>query len=134
MGSVAEFQNAFPQPVRAVATVAVVVLTAVAYLGALFTVELQRHGGARGWAWWRKPSELIAVALPRRRTPFASPARAQFWFEWRRNGVVLPFCVAFVLLFIIGPILGTWGRIPEVTLLACAWSILLPIFLAGFVG
>ena len=42
--------------------------------------------------------------MPRRSKDFASPAAAQFWFEWRRAGWLLPACVAFVLVFIATPI------------------------------
>src|SRR3954471_124307 len=61
-------------------------LALTAAFGAWFSVERQRRGGGRGRA--RLKAALIAVVdlLPRRNRNFASPAAAQFWFEWRRGG------------------------------------------------
>jgi hypothetical protein len=42
--------------------------------------------------------------MPRRRRDFASPGAAQFWYEWRRTGWLLPVCTAFVIVAIIAPI------------------------------
>lgn len=134
IGSVRDIENSLHWPVRTAVTVTVLALTMIAYLGALLSVELQRHGGLRGWAWWRWPSRLLLVALPRRRRPFASPAGAQFWFEWRRNGVVLPCCVGFIVVVVAGPVLRSWGTTPGVTYFTSCWLLLSPILLAGFVG
>src|SRR5262249_55939706 len=71
-------------------TAALGVLALGAYGAALVAVESQRRGGGRGWEWWRALSRQVASALPRRRRPFASPAKALLWLEWRRAGLVLP--------------------------------------------
>jgi hypothetical protein len=58
-----------------------------------------RSGGDRGTP--RGPGALIARVmdlLPRRRAPFASASAAQFWYEWRSAGAVLPLLVAANLL------------------------------------
>ncbi len=39
----------------------------------------------------------VANRAPRSHLGFATPARAQFWFEWRRQGRTLPALVAMVL-------------------------------------
>jgi hypothetical protein len=41
--------------------------------------------------------------LPRRRKQFSSPAAAQFWFDWRRSGLILPLSIAAILVFVIVP-------------------------------
>ena len=50
---------------------------------------------------WVPVARLVRTAdrEPRRRAPFASAARAQRWFEWRRQGLTLPVLVAIVLPF-----------------------------------
>ena len=63
-----------------------------------------RCGGGGGSAYRLEP--LIASAagvLPRHRRPFLSPAAAQFWFEWRCSGPVLPVLVGGVLVAVIAP-------------------------------
>jgi hypothetical protein len=48
---------------------------------------------------WRGGFTWLAglAGLARRRSPFPSPARAQAWFEWRRNGWSLPVWVGILL-------------------------------------
>ncbi len=43
--------------------------------------------------------EAVAGTAPPSRADFASPARAQLWFEWRRQGRTLPTLVGIVLPF-----------------------------------
>jgi hypothetical protein len=107
---------------------------AAAYTAALVSVARQRRGGGRRAGWWRRVLETATDVLPRRDRPFASAQGAQLWLEWRRGGVVLPFCVAAVLLGMIGPVLLLAGGSPGVTLYAVCWSLLLPVILAGAVG
>ena len=61
-----------------------------------------RYGGGR--TGHRAPLFVSgARTLPRQRTPFASPLAAQFWFEWRCSGLVLPVLVCGVLIAVIAP-------------------------------
>ena len=71
----------------------------VAYVG----VRNARRGDVPDW---HGSSGLRQLAdwLPRRRRPFASAARAQVWFEWRRNGNSLPVMTAAVLPFMLLPL------------------------------
>ena len=52
-----------------------------------------RAGGGRSADRAGSLSARIAEAAPTRRRPFASPAAAHFWFEWRSSGMVLPALV-----------------------------------------
>jgi hypothetical protein len=74
-------------------------LVPLAYLVARFAVARARRGDVpdrRGvFAHLRK----IPDVLPRRRDHFASPARAQAWFEWRQHGGSLPVLVGILLPF-----------------------------------
>jgi hypothetical protein len=66
----------------------------LAYLAARFAVARARRSDVPDWlgAFDRLGQ---AANLP----AFASPARAQFWFEWRRHGWSLPVLVGIVLPF-----------------------------------
>jgi hypothetical protein len=81
-----------------------VVLTLIAFCVAWGTVARQRSGGGRRQSWLKALVDQISDAMPRRTRDFSSPAAAQFWFEWRRAGWLLPMCVAFALVFIVTPI------------------------------
>ena len=73
-----------------------------AFVAAWLSVSRARRGGLTAWTGWRKVGEWGAAVLPRRRRPFDSPAAAQFWMEWRQNGVLLPLMVGCWLLFLAG--------------------------------
>jgi hypothetical protein len=83
------------------------IVTALAIAVFLLTwrhISRLRHGGSGGSGFRLGP--IIASAarrLPRHRAPFASPAAAQFWFEWRCSGLVLPVLVGGVLAAVIAP-------------------------------
>lgn len=76
----------------------------VAFLLAWRHIAHLRAGGARRdnraeslWRW-------IVEATPRRsRRPFAHAGAAQFWFEWRSSGMVLPALVGGLVLVVIMP-------------------------------
>lgn len=72
--------------------------------------------------------------LPRQSKPFVSPAAAQFWFEWRRSGLVLPFYVGLLLLVAFGPIAIYAGRDADTTLRILAAAIAMPMLLALPIG
>jgi pimeloyl-ACP methyl ester carboxylesterase len=106
-----------------------------AYLTAVLVVDRQRHGGLRGITLRLEWARRVAEALPHRPArPFASRARAQAWIEWRQQGLVLPVCVAFVLLLIVGPVSWMNGTGPRTTVVTLAWILALPVLLAGLVG
>lgn len=75
----------------------------VAYLVALTAVTRQRCGGGLRRNRFKLLFDRLADFLPRRRKDFASPAAAQFWFEWRRAGLLLPACTALALVAILAP-------------------------------
>lgn len=68
------------------------------------TVARQRCGGGRRQSWVTALTNRLVDALPARTRDFASPSAAQFWYEWRRCGWLLPVCTAFVLLTVVLPI------------------------------
>jgi hypothetical protein len=96
-----------PPPWRSEAAVGSVVaaLAAVVFLLAWrHIVRLRCGGGGRRTHRLEPLVASTAVALPRHRTPFASPAAAQFWFEWRCSGRVLPVLVAGALIAVVAPL------------------------------
>ena len=103
---------------------------AVAYLA----VETQRHGGLGVSRFWARLSELVVDALPRNQRCFASPARAQFWLEWRRHGVLLPLCTAGVVLLVmaVSPFIAPISA--SVTLLMFESLLITPIVLGFALG
>ncbi|MGO8697518.1 MAG: hypothetical protein ACLQVY_07355 [Limisphaerales bacterium] len=84
--------------------VLIVGMAVVVFVVAWGTVARQRCGGGFRQNWGKILLQSIGDAMPRRSKDFASPAAAQFWYEWRRSGWVLPVCVAFVLMCIFAPI------------------------------
>jgi hypothetical protein len=95
-----------PPPWRSEAAVGAVV-AALAIAAFLLTwrhiVRLRCGGGGGGAYRLEPPITSAARGLPRHRTPFASPAAAQFWFEWRCSGLVLPVLVGGALVAVIAP-------------------------------
>ncbi len=83
---------------------ALAALALLAYLIAWNVVSRQRTGGGVRENWLKKQTELILDFLPRRRSAFRSSASAQFWFEWRRSGFLLPGAVAAMLVLVVGPL------------------------------
>jgi hypothetical protein len=69
----------------------------------------------------------------RQRPPFASAARAQLWYEWRRQGLPFPLTVAcFVALFLLPCVLN--GLNPRAAARVVEFFLYLPLLLAPFVG
>ncbi len=109
-------------------------LNATACLAAGWGVRHQRRGDY--WTFFGSVglTRSLQRSSVRRRPPFSSPATAQFWYEWRRNGIVLPFAVGFATMLII-----TVGSVmvadePAHILLTLAWLFASPMILAVFVG
>src|SRR5213080_32131 len=96
--------------------VPVVGFALIAFLTSWMYVARQRSGG--GWRrhWPKALIERIADDLPRGTRPFSSSAAAQFWFEWRRSGSLLPLCAGALLLVVIGPLSWHMRNDPASTL------------------
>ena len=109
-------------------------LAFAAFLGGWFSVERQRRGGGRGRGWLKLQIAKLVDILPRREKSFASPTAAQFWFEWRRAGLLLPISVGSVLLLIFIPISWFTRTDPSSTLFTLGWALALPIILATVIG
>jgi len=73
----------------------------VAYWVAVVGVSRSRRGDIPNWRWSAGGMRGLAGRSPRRRKPFASPAKAQCWLEWRRYGVGLPVAVAVIAPFFV---------------------------------
>lgn len=72
----------------------------LAYLTARFALARARRGDLPDWReTFARPSRLGGDALQHRRNHFATAARAQTWFEWRRHGRTLPGLVGLLLPF-----------------------------------
>jgi hypothetical protein len=114
-----------------------VVMTGMAMLAcglALAVVARQRCGGGRRQSWLKGACDRIIDALPRRAKDFASPGAAQFWYEWRRAGWLLPMCNAFVLAFIMAPIAWFNRTDPDDTVYILIRILIAPIILAFAIG
>lgn len=72
----------------------------LAFLLARVAVARARRGDVPDWRFGLARTRRVdANARISRRDHFASPARAQTWFEWRRHGLTLPGWVAILLPF-----------------------------------
>lgn len=71
----------------------------LAYVVARFAVARARRGDVPDWRGAVGPVARVVDVVSHRREHFASAARAQAWFEWRRHGRSLPTWVAILLPF-----------------------------------
>ncbi len=103
----------------------------LAFLTARFAVARARRGDVPDWrgafAWLPQ----IARVRSRQREHFRSPASAQAWFEWRRNGRSLPAWVAILLPF---ELVLLWATVDATALVVMVLLIVLltPPFMATF--
>ena len=97
-------------------------------------VKQQRHGGGRRRSWLKALVEFLTDILPRRSKQFASPAAAQFWFEWRRSGLLLTASVVFALLVMVAPLSWQLRANKDFTMDALCWVIGLPLALGFLIG
>ena len=105
----------------------------VAYVAARIAVARARRGDVPDWRRARARRGPLAAVRTRRRDDFASPNRAQTWFEWRRHGPSLPALVAILLPFELA-LLFVAGNTPALVF-AILFSVLLtPPFMAAFVA
>jgi hypothetical protein len=116
-------------------------LIPVAYAVAVAGVARARRGDGLGWArlrhWlvraFRRPAARAADVPPRRLEPFASPARAQLWLEWRQKGILLPLFQGGLMLFLTACHVMTGFELADVLrgLVAVAG---VPVLVGFFVG
>ena len=101
----------------------------IAFLLALRHVRRLRSGGSQHVLRVEALGDAIGKTPAARRTSFKSPAAAQFWFEWRSSGLVLPGLVAGQMLFLVMPV--SWLRNgADDTLLMFFAALAAPIVLA----
>jgi hypothetical protein len=87
----------------AVGTVVAALAVVVFLLAWRHIIRLRCGGGGRGIP---RLEPLIASAAgvwAQNRAPFRSPTAAQFWFEWRCSGLVLPLLIGGLLVVVVGP-------------------------------
>lgn len=106
-------------------------LALLVFVIAWTAVARQRGGGGLRRNWIKTLFDKSIDAVPTRHKDFVSPAAAQFWFEWRRTGWLLPVCTAFTLIFIIGPI-SWFNQADTVFTLIC--TLAMPVVLAFAIG
>src|SRR5215210_940369 len=104
----------------------------LAYLAACFAVARARRGDVPDWRGiFARPGQ-IADLLPRRRVHFSSPARAQAWFEWRRQGWRLPAWMGLLLPFELALLSVASDDRPELVFYTLLGVLLTPPFMAAF--
>ena len=103
----------------------------LAYVVARLAVARARRGDVPDWdrvfAWLVRLPEI----LPRAEYHFASAARAQVWFEWRRHGWTLPGWVAILLPFEL-VLLWAAGTSQQLVFLILLGVLITPPFRAAF--
>jgi hypothetical protein len=109
-------------------------MAVLAYGVAWGAVARQRCGGGRRHSRIKALAERLSDRLPRRTGAFASPAGAQFWFEWRRTGLLLPLYAALALAAIFGPCSWIFRHDPQYTLLMLVRLLVTPLILAFAIG
>jgi len=103
----------------------------LAYAIACYAVARARRGIVPDWSIFSRARAIRAGGIG---AVFSSPARAQFWFEWRRHGRSLPALVALVLpfellLFFVGGY-GSKSFVYWVTIMILATPMVLAAFAA----
>jgi hypothetical protein len=108
----------------------------LAGISAWLGVKAERCGGWRPWDWLFPILRAMLDALPRRTRPFATPAQAQFWFEWRRRGFFLAGGLALSIAgaAVIFPIVAMMDSVTGLPVRAVASAMLYPLLLAGLAG
>lgn len=106
----------------------------IAFIIAWTAVARQRHSGGRRRNLVKALAEWIVDRLPRRTRGFSSPAGAQFWFEWRRTGFLLPAAVGFALFVVIAPLSWEFRSDPHFTVVTLFWTGALPVGLGYILG
>ena len=105
----------------------------LAFLVARFAVARARRGDVPDWQPVFARLERLVDVLPTRRQPFASPERAQLWYEWKRHGRTLPAMVAIVLPFELA-LLFAAGDTPTLVVVILLGALVTPLFMASVVA
>jgi polyhydroxybutyrate depolymerase len=106
----------------------------LAYLAAWLAVGRARRGEVPNWVGVFARTSRVPGAVSPRRGRFPSAERAQLWFEWRREGWILPLAVGILLPFELG-LLDLASDEPRVLVFGTLLAVLLtPPFMAGFAG
>ena len=103
----------------------------LAYLAARFAVGRARCGVVPDWRGIF--ARLGRIAVPHRRDPFSSGARAQEWFEWRQYGRSLPWLVAILLPFELA-LLFAFRQTPELIFETLLFALFTPPGMSVFVA
>jgi hypothetical protein len=109
-------------------------LTLLGWIAAVLGVARDRRGEWQGWT--GKALAQVLDLLPARRKGFASPAGAQFWFEWHRKAVFasVAFALPLALTAIILP-LGPALYLDRPTFALMIWGVpFLGFVMASSVG
>jgi hypothetical protein len=109
-------------------------LAALAFAMAWAAVSRQRCGGGQRRQWPKILIDQLSDTMPRRTRDFSSPAAAQFWYEWRRSGLLLPACTLFILAGIFGPFSWFARHNPDTVYYVLVRVIIAPIVLAFVIG
>lgn len=106
----------------------------LAYLVARRGVDRARCGDTPDWRGAFSRLARAAETLPGRRRPFATPAHAQQWLEWRQHGASLPVWTAILLPFQAFFLYLVRHEQPALTVIGLGFMALTPPFLAVFVA
>jgi hypothetical protein len=92
-----------------------IVLAGITFVVAWICIARQRSGGG-GRDWLRDAAAQFSGRLPGRTRGFRTATGAQFWFEWRRSGRVLPILVGLLIVFVMAPLSWWYPRMSLWTL------------------
>jgi hypothetical protein len=106
----------------------------VAFIVAWIAVSRQRHSGGRRRNRVKALVEWLTDHWPRRTKNFPSPAAAQFWYEWRRAGLLLPASMAFALIVMFAPLSSVNRDDPQFTINTLCWLFGTPVVLGFLIG
>ncbi len=112
----------------------VTLVALAAFVMAWISLARQRCGGGRRRNRLRALIGWVTEVLPERKRGFRSPAAAQFWFEWRRIGILMPALIGALLVLVIGPISWHLRAEPGAALRILAWTLAMPVILAMVAG
>lgn len=107
-------------------------LLPLAYLCGGVALATARRGHVPDWRESFARLGALGDALRRRQPVFASAARAQLWFEWRRHGRALPMWVAILLPFEMALIFVAGSDRPRLLFYTLLAVLITPPFMAAF--
>jgi len=111
-----------------------VALAIVAFLTAWICVARQRSGAVSNLHFVKSVLPLVSDRLLRRHRAFRSANAAQFWFEWRRSGLLLPLLVGSLLAIVTGPLSWYTLHVAADSLRILIAILLMPMLLALAIG